>query len=163
LVQGRTQGTTKGLSGRKRSLLEGGIRVPGIIEWPKKIPTNTVVQNPCFTSDYFPTIAHILGIDLKKYNRPYDGVDLMPFITNKEKTRSKPLAFEYKKQAALIDGNYKIYSAANGKTFRLYNIKEDPSATNNIAANHKEKLNTMILEWNTWKTSQENSNKGNDY
>src|SRR5690606_3355046 len=69
---GRTRGSTKGLRGRKRSLHEGGIRVPGIMEWPGQISPGTTVEVPCFTSDYFPTIAHIIGVDIGKYNRPYE-------------------------------------------------------------------------------------------
>ena len=76
IPHGRAQGITKGLRGRKRSLYEGGIRVPGIVEWPDKISSGTRVDVPCFTSDYFPTIAHVLGIDTQKYQRPYDGENL---------------------------------------------------------------------------------------
>ena len=44
---GRTRGVTNGLRGRKRSLYEGGIRVPGIVEWPRKIRSGTVINVPC--------------------------------------------------------------------------------------------------------------------
>ena len=81
---GRAQGFTKGLRGGKRSLYEGGIRVPGIAVWPKKINPGTRVEVPCFTSDYFPTIAHVLGIDIMQYNRPYDGENLMPYCKAKK-------------------------------------------------------------------------------
>ena len=70
---GRAQGLTNGLRGRKRSLHDGGIRVPGIVEWPNEIKPGTVGDLPCFTSDYFPTIAKILDINLKQYNDPMMG------------------------------------------------------------------------------------------
>ena len=42
----------------KRSLYEGGIRVPGIAEWLGKISPNNEIKVTSFPSDYFPTIAY---------------------------------------------------------------------------------------------------------
>ncbi|MCY4673479.1 MAG: sulfatase-like hydrolase/transferase [Bacteroidetes bacterium] len=162
-VTGRTQGTTKGLKGRKRSLYEGGIRVPGVMEWPGKILSGSTLESPCFTSDYFPTIASILNINLEKYNRPYDGVSLLPLINGTVEKREKNLAFRFRQQASLINEVYKIYSNDGGKTFELYNISRDPSESVNIAASHPEKLNEMVAEWNQWRTSQEASANEADY
>ena len=163
LVAGRTQGTTKGLKGRKRSLYEGGIRVPGIMEWKDKIKAGTKVETPCFTSDYFPTIANIIGVDLTKYNRPFDGVDFLPFVEGKVNKRTKPLAFEFQGQAALIDNEYKIYSSDNGQNFELFNISVDAEEENDLAISAVDKLNEMIAKWNTWKVSQEHSANEDDY
>ena len=160
---GRTQGVTKGLKGRKRSLNEGGIRVPGIMEWQGTVQAGTHVEVPCFTSDYFPTIASILGIDLKKNRRPYDGVDILSFVQENAKQRSKPLAFEFQKQVALMDNDYKIYSLDGGQNFELYNIVDDHKEQNDLANDEPERLYEMVRVWHNWKTSQENSAKGNDY
>jgi len=162
-AEGRNQGITKGLRGRKRSLYEGGIRVPGIVEWPEKVPSGKTLETPCSTSDYFPTIAGILGIDLEKYDRPYDGVDLMPLINGTMEKRGKDLTFQFGDQVALISGDHKIYSNDHGSTFELYNIAEDPSETTNVASSNPVKLKEMVIEWNIWKTSQKASANGADY
>jgi len=163
VIAGRKQGTTNGLRGRKRSLYEGGIRVPGIVEWKGKIKPGKKVEIPCFTSDYFPTIASILGVDLSIYNRPYDGVNMLPIIQGQVEKRNKPLAFEFQEQAALINNEYKIYSGDKGQNFELYNILNDSVEQNNLAETEVKELQEMILLWQTWKTSQENSAMENDY
>ncbi|WP_205164678.1 MULTISPECIES: sulfatase [Arenibacter] len=162
-VTGRTQGLTKGLKGRKRSLCEGGIRVPGIMEWPGKIKPGTRVETPCFTSDYYPTIANIIGSDLVKDHRPYDGTDLLPFVNGSVKERLKPLAFDFQGQGALIDNEFKIYSKDKGENFELYNILDDAAESFNLANENPEKLQEMVVEWRKWKTSAENSAEGSDY
>ena len=162
-VTGRTQGLSKGLKGRKRSLYEGGIRVPGIMEWPGTITPGTKVNIPCFTSDYFPTIATILGVDLKKYRRPYDGIDILPIVQGAIERRSEPLAFELEDQAALIDNEYKIYSKDHGENFELYNILKDAGETNNLAEEEPEKLAEMEALWQTWDASRQASAEGKDY
>tara|TARA_R110002049_G_scaffold99423_1_gene242245 strand:+ start:1041 stop:2495 length:1455 start_codon:yes stop_codon:yes gene_type:complete len=162
-VTGRTQGLTKGLKGRKRSLYEGGIRVPGIMEWKGKIKPGTKVEIPSFTSDYFPTIANILGIDLNNNHRPYDGIDLLPFVHGSVKERSTPLGFEFQDQGALIDNEFKIYSKDKGENFELYNILDDAAESYNLAIERPQKLQEMIVEWRKWKSSVENSAEGNDY
>ncbi|MCL4117338.1 UNVERIFIED_CONTAM: hypothetical protein GTU68_007678 [Idotea baltica] len=162
-VLGRTQGLTNGLSGRKRSLHEGGIRVPGTMEWPGTINPGTVVETPCFTSDYFPTIAEILGIDLETFDRPFDGIDIMPLVSDPHSKRTHNMAFEFQNQAALIGERYKIYSADNGVSFKMYDILDDPEEKLDIASENEGPFNDMIEEWNAWKRSQEKSAAGGDY
>ncbi|MCY4160005.1 MAG: sulfatase-like hydrolase/transferase [Bacteroidetes bacterium] len=162
-VTGRSQGTTNGLKGRKRSLYEGGIRVPGLMEWPGKIKPGSRLGSPSFTSDYFPTIASIISINIEKYDRPFDGVDLWPQIIGAAERREKKLAFRFQQQVSLMDENYKIYSNDGGQNFELYNITRDPSESDNIATSHPSKLNEMVEEWNRWRISQEASANEADY
>tara|TARA_R110002033_G_scaffold5091_2_gene22741 strand:- start:188 stop:589 length:402 start_codon:yes stop_codon:yes gene_type:complete len=133
------------------------------MEWEGSIRPGTRVDIPCFTSDYFPTIANILGVDLAKNKRPYDGVDILPIVNGEVKRRTEPLAFDFQDQAALIDNEYKIYSDDSGQHFALYNIRTDMGENNNLANEQPQKLNEMVAYWNQWKDSQETSASGKDY
>ena len=152
-VKGRTQGITKTLSGRKRSLKEGGIRVPGLIEWPGTIKPAVVDQYPAFTSDYFPTIASIIGIDLNRFQRTYDGVDLMPVLRGDRapERREKPMVFQLRDQVALMHNQYKIYSEDGGKHFQLFDIKTDPKELVDITKTIPEIKTALIQSWEDWK------------
>ena len=162
IPHGRAQGITKGLRGRKRSLLEGGIRVPGIVEWPAKIPSGTRVEVPCFTSDYFPTIAHILGIDTKKYQRPYDGENLMPYWNKKKQKRRKPLAFQYNNQFALIDNDIKLYNIYQTGS-QLFDLGKDAGEENDLSSLQPERLKALQSLYRDWNLSVQNSDAGGDY
>ena len=59
---GDTPGSTGELRGAKRSLYEGGIRVPGVIEWPGYIKAGRTTNVAAVTSDILPTVLDILGI-----------------------------------------------------------------------------------------------------
>jgi arylsulfatase A-like enzyme len=67
--------------------MKSGIRVPGIVEWKGTIAPRTKASAPSSTSDYFPTIANLLGIDFRQVNRPYDGIDLFPYLMGEETIR----------------------------------------------------------------------------
>ena len=79
------------LRGLKGTMYEGGIRVPGLIEWPARIVTPRVSQVPAVTSDILPTVASLLGQTIP--SRPLDGVDLQPLIDNSMVSRPEPLFF----------------------------------------------------------------------
>jgi arylsulfatase A-like enzyme len=82
-----------GLSGKKGKLLEGGIRVPGIIEWPNIIKKHRITNVPANTVDIYPTILELAGIK-QPHNQPVlDGVSLANLIHNKSFTRQKPMGF----------------------------------------------------------------------
>ncbi|HEY1172296.1 MAG TPA: sulfatase-like hydrolase/transferase [Verrucomicrobiae bacterium] len=77
--------------GVKGQVYEGGILVPGIIEWPARIPKPRVTDFRASTSDLLPTLCALAGQPLP--SRPLDGVDLSPVLTDKLQVRSSPLYF----------------------------------------------------------------------
>ncbi len=162
IPHGRAQGITKGLRGRKRSLYEGGIRVPGIVEWPGKIKAGTLVDIPCFTSDYFPTIAHILGINIEKYQRPYDGENLAPYWGLQKKYRSSPLAFQFGNQFALIENQYKLYGFSDSLS-QLFDLSKDLQEKKDLSGVKPNILKNLLKKYHDWNSTVQDSNSGSDY
>ena len=90
----RSYGTSYPLYGSKRTLYEGGIRVPGIIKWKGKI-AHRISNEPNSTVDVMPTICELIGVDIPR-ERPIDGTSLVPFLLKGEKiVRNKPLYWQY--------------------------------------------------------------------
>jgi len=141
--------------GRKRSLYEGGVRVPGLLVWPAKIKAARQTEMPCVTSDYFPTVLDALGLDLP--DREYDGISLLPLIAGDESDRSKPIGFRSNKNVAWIDGSYKLISNNLGKTWELYNLTDDPSEKNDLAAADADRVRSMANAAKAWLESCQNS------
>src|SRR5437667_12766867 len=51
--------------GRKRSLYEGGIRVPGIIRWPAKVPAGRIDETSVVAvCDWLPIVCRLAGIEI---------------------------------------------------------------------------------------------------
>lgn len=156
--------------GRKRSLYEGGVRVPSLIEWPAKIKGATASEVATCTVDYFPTILDILDLEMPD-ERPLDGVSLLPLIEGTMAERPKPLGFHIQGKAAWHDGTFKAIRASSPKgkkeptndAWELYDLSEDPTESNNLASQHPEKLQAMTAAWKEWKASVDASDKGADY
>jgi len=90
--------STASLRGCKASMWEGGVRVPGILHYPRKIKGTVNVTTPAITSDILPTIMNILGVKSDNPSWAIDGVDLVPIVEASLKShayveRSKPLGF----------------------------------------------------------------------
>lgn len=159
----KAPGKTNGLKGRKRSLYEGGVRVPGLLVWPDRIKDHRIVAMPCSTSDYFPTVLDVLGYQLPEARtRPYDGVSLLPLIEGRMKERPRPIAFESRGQVSLIGNRYKFYSR-DGKSYELYNLMDDPGEATNIVHRHPDILIEMKQTLDVWRQSCSNSLGGKDY
>ncbi len=158
----RTQGSTNGLRGRKRSLYEGGVRVPGIMYWPEMITAQQEIDFPVSSSDYYPTIIDLLNIEMPN-QPPLDGVSLVPLLEGKMEDRAKPIGFQHRDQLAWIEGDFKIYSPDKGATYELYNIKSDPGENNDLSADQKTLKSLMITDLQAWVKSCERSDQGLDY
>ena len=79
------------LRGLKGTMYEGGIRVPGIIEWPARITAPRATDVAAVTSDILPTLAALAGQPVP--DRPLDGVDLAPLIDGRMTSRPAPVFF----------------------------------------------------------------------
>jgi arylsulfatase A-like enzyme len=161
---GQARGTAMHLRGRKRDLYEGGVRVPGLLEWPARIKESKVVNAPAVTSDYLPTILSVLGIELP--DRPYDGINLMPLIEAGKSNRNKGIGFLGKsadKIRSYIDDDFKIYTNDGGKTYELYDLTKDESEENDLSVNNPEKVAELVAKLGKWKASVDRSADGKDY
>jgi arylsulfatase A-like enzyme len=148
--------------GRKRSLYEGGVRVPGLIEWPARIKPGSASDVAACTVDYFPTIMDIVGFEMPD-QRDLDGVSLLPLMNGAMEARPRPLAFHYRGKAAWHDGNLKAYGDVKSSKWELYDLASDPGESTDLAKEKSKKLKSMVSAWTEWKKSVDASDNGADY
>jgi len=147
---------------RKRSLYEGGVRVPAFVVWKGHINGGSRLNFPSVTSDYLPTILEILKIEYPD-TRPIDGESIWPLLQGEKVVRDKPIGFLFRKKQSLVDNQYKLISTDNGKNFELYDLINDKSEKENIIQKEPKiasKMKQTLLEW---LASVDNSKMGLDY
>ncbi|MDP7106760.1 MAG: sulfatase-like hydrolase/transferase, partial [Roseibacillus sp.] len=125
--------TVGGLRGYKGSLFEGGLRVPGVIEWPKGITKPRVTSFPAATMDIFPTLAEVAGLPAASMLQPQDGQSLRPLFERELGPRRKPIGFRSAVRGALVDNEFKLYSKnVNKGDFELYHLGDDPAEKEDV-------------------------------
>jgi arylsulfatase A-like enzyme len=143
--------TTGGLRGHKGTVYEGGLRVPGIIEWPGRVKPR-VTSHPASTLDLFPTIAELLALPEDCFMKPVDGASLVPLLAEETGPRVKPIPFRFGTKAALIEGDLKIVTEDVRKgPYELYDLAADPEERRDLAAERPEdfkRLRQSLLAWN---------------
>lgn len=171
-------GRTGGLRGRKRSLYEGGIRVPTVVEWPGHIASQAMSREGAVSSDILPTLLDLLGVRMPD-DRPLDGVSLLPIFKGQRLRRGEPIAFEYEEQVALIDGDYKGIRGGRDPTtwsgtlrgeapavdleFELYNLTTDSAESVDLASQQPQRAQRMVEHVRRWRASVQRSRAGRDY
>lgn len=168
------------LRGSKGTLWEGGLRVPGIIEWPARIPKPSISQVPCSTLDMYPTILAATGVKAEHQILPLDGVNLLPLLDGQMTQRGKAIPFiahlnKEQSHAALLDWPYKLHiNPVKGKGAKnagdqpmasvlLFDVSKDPKETTDLAAQQPERVAKMQAELAAWKASALKSLAGEDY
>jgi len=126
-----------GFSGIKRSLLEGGIRVPGIAWWPGTVrPGVTDVAGGLV--DWFPTAAELARAGVPK---GLDGRSLVPTLLGKPQEPPPFFYWEFHEkgfqQAALYEGRWKgIRRGGPSAPLLLFDTLNDPAEKTDVAADN---------------------------
>ena len=152
-----------GLKGAKGSLHEGGIRVPGLIEWPGNIKAQ-VTDFPASTMDIMPTIVDLLDLPKDSMLDVVDGESIVPLFKGETPKRSKGIYFG-NKGTALIKDKYKLVKNGNGKgtKWALYDLEKDMAETTDLASQFPELLKQMSQEADRITASINESEQGKDY
>ncbi len=135
----------------KSSHYEGGYRVPFALRWKGKVKPS-IYDFPVSALDIFATISRLTDSPVSK-ERPLDGVNLIPYVTGKNKKAPHQNIYLRKfdqQRYCVRDGNYKLVMHNKGKTKELYNLSTDIGEQNNLAAQMPEKvkeLETILNEW----------------
>ncbi len=158
-----TPGSASFLRGHKGQLYEGGIRVPGIIEWPAHITSNRATNYTVVSSDLMPTACDILDIECP-HDRPIDGKSIMPLIKEQAVDRGSNMAWMYEVgddfsssyNAVLSGDQFKLFASyIKGKldSAQLYDLVNDISESKDVSADHKEIFDEMKQELEQWRHS----------
>lgn len=152
--------------GSKYTLYEGGIRVPLLVSWPKKYKDDVVMDNIVSGLDILPTICSATGI---KTPDNVDGIDLNPLLKGRNsEMEHQPLIWDTGTQIAVRQGKWKLRIATDNTAQKremvklelgefLYNLKEDPGETTNLAEKYPEKVAELKTIHKEWKKSIESS------
>jgi len=156
-------GSNGPLRGRKGELWEGGVRVPGLIEWPARIKRPVVTEVSACTSDIYPTIMDILNLKVPNQVEPLDGISLVPLLDGRMKERPSPIGFWARGFGlAWNDNRYKLIQNGPDK-WDLYDMTVDISEETDLADRHPEIVNRMKAELENWRQSVLRSDRGEDY
>jgi len=122
------------MQGFKRSLHEGGIRVPMIVHWPGKIKPGTVSDLPWYFPDVMPTLAEIAGV-ADQVPDGIDGISVLPTLlgTDGQKQRDY-LYWEHGGTRAVRSGKWK--GLLKKDTLQLFDLSVDMAEKNDLADKH---------------------------
>jgi arylsulfatase A-like enzyme len=148
------------LRGGKGWMYEGGIREPMMISWPGSGSEGTVSDVPVISTDFYPTILEITGLELKP-EQHMDGVSLAPLISGKGEPAERPLFWHYphysnqggKPGAAVRLGDYKLIEFFDPGLVELYNLADDIGETRNLAETMPGKTEEMLRLLHSWQTA----------
>lgn len=142
--------------GHKADLFDGGHRIPCILRWPEGTKPHEVRQTVCLT-DFYATFAAINGYKLMD-SEGEDSYNLLPAIVSEteiDPIREATVHHSIDGQFTIRQGDWKLLlSASSGgwsaptptdtlaldslPPIQLYNMKDDPSETTNVEAEHPE-------------------------
>ena len=136
--------------GYKGDLYDGGIRVPMIVRWPGKVPSDSVSGHVGYFADILPTLAELAGVDPAP---GIDGVSFLPILLDQAEQQRphRYLYWEFYEQGgsrAVRMGDWKAVRRPFFGDIELYDLKTDIGERNDLAKRHPEiveKIN-LIME-----------------
>jgi arylsulfatase A-like enzyme len=143
------------LRNHKGSLFEGGLRVPFALRWKGSIPAGTVYTHPIISLDIMATMTALAGAEIAP-ERPLDGVNLLPFITDKDKGAPHDYLFwrKFDRQGVAVrSGDIKLVDDRKLPElgYAVFNVVEDVSEKENLAEINPDKTEELLEKHAAWK------------
>jgi arylsulfatase A len=144
--------------GQKRTLWEGGVRVPGLVWWPGRIPAGVVGREVVQLIDLLPTFVAAAGGSVDP-NWHVDGVNMLELWAGKAAVPDRILFWEWQSeranQLAALEGQFKLVITGGGKP-ELYNVVDDPAERRDVAAEHAALTKRLGKELAAWLKTEVN-------
>ena len=131
------------LRGHKGDYFEGGIHVPFAMRWPGTVPAGLVYSNPISSLDILATFAGLSNAPIAE-DKPLDGVNLIPYVTGKNKGLPHEILFWRNFDKGIVaarQGNIKTILLKKKQQKHLYDLDKDLSETTNL---YQSKTETFI-------------------
>jgi arylsulfatase A-like enzyme len=140
--------------GQKRSLEEGGIRMPACVRWPGRVAAGKRSDALVHNVDILPTFVAAAGGGGPKPDPAWkvDGVNMLDVWTGKSPAPDRTVFWEFKTEgvnmAAAMRGDFKLLDIGGNQY--LYNVKQDPQERRTIFAEHPEVFQKLKSELSAW-------------
>ena len=139
--------------GKKGSSLEGGIRVPFIVQWQGHLPAGKTYDRPVISLDVLPTAlaaanaSPLAGVTL-------DGVNLLPFLLGKNSADPhESLFWRWRSEQAIRMGDWKLVRGKAQKQWRLIDLTKDVKEQGDLTAQHTEKAKALLSRFEKWEAT----------
>ncbi len=121
----------------KRSIYEGGHRVPFIVRWPEVVKPGGVWDGPVCQTDVLATLADILGAKLPE-NAGEDSVSFYGALSGNASTKYRPPVIHHAANGrlAIRDGKWKLIMEHGRNSRELYDLDADPGEKNDVISRH---------------------------
>lgn len=148
---GPTPGNTSSnlpLRGFKADVLEGGIRVPFMMQWKNTIPKGELRDDPVIALDIAATASALAGA--KSADAKFDGVDILPYAKGKAGAPHETLYWRYGNQSAIRHKNWKLVKMPKQSKPQLYDLSKDIAEATDLASTQParaKELEDMLAKW----------------
>lgn len=142
------------LRGGKATHFDGGISVPFFIKYPNGLKARQAYTHPVSSVDIFSTIAAATNT-LLAADRTYDGVDLLPYLSNDSLMPHQDFFWRSGYSKAFRRGDWKLYVNEKNKITFLFNLANDPAEKYDQSKTHADKLKELQDALKDWE--QKNS------
>jgi arylsulfatase A-like enzyme len=131
-------------------VLEGGIRVPFLMQWKGRVPAGRVYRNPVISLDIHATALAAAGAEIRpQWN--LDGVSLLPYLTgNNPGKPHETLYWRFHQQHAIRRGDWKLVKASGSPRPQLFNLAQDIGESKDLAAAMPDRAKELEAAWQAW-------------
>ncbi len=150
----------------KGSLHEGGIRLPYVFRWKNKIPAGSVSETPIISVDLHPSLLELSGAPAPE-NQPLDGVSYAKLLADPKAPLDRDALYWHfpgylgargdswrtKPVSVVRSGDWKLLQNLEDQSLELYDLKNDPGESNNLASSEKEKSAALLAKLDSWRES----------
>ena len=139
-------------------LYEGGIRVPMLVKWPGVTQPGSLCEQPVSSIDFLPTLLDMAG-HADKIPAGVEGVSFAEILKNEDTLDRETLYWHYphysnqgdKPGGAIRSGSFKLIERFEDGSLELYDLENDLSEQNNLAAELPELTDSLAQQLRNWR------------
>jgi arylsulfatase A-like enzyme len=134
---------------------EGGIRVPAIVRWPKRVKPMSTCTQVLSSLDVLPTILAACGL-APPSDRKLDGFDITPVLADDKPSPHESLCWTWKEGKdqswqAIRKGDWKLVRRSEALPWELYDLKSDYAESHDLARDKPDFVKRLEFDFTSWR------------